>query len=292
MSNIDDLINLAASTEDQTITKEGGDFEYQIPPAGATLGRLIEYIELGKQPQRPYQGKDKPDAEEVRLTFELLGPKHINEIEVEGEKRKVSNIISFKVAKKFGDRAKFKKIFNKLTYGRADHKHMAQCLGEPYLLTVYHNEVGEGSDKKTYANLNDKDGNYGIAAPMITDPLTQNVTDLKDKCPASLRSRKVFLWDHPTQETWSSLFIDGTREVKDNKGNVTQESKNWLQELILSASNFSGSPLDTMLSGVSASDITAAEQEAEDLPEENVKEEAKPVEAKQGVDPLAELGLV
>lgn len=278
--DINALANLAAETEDQTVVQEHTEFERVIAPAGVTTARLIEYIELGMREQKPYQGKAKPDAEEIRVTFELLGPKHINEVEIEGEKVKLSNLISIKISKKLGERAAFKKLFNKLSYGRADKKHIAQMLGDPFIVEVVHNTVGE----KTYANIRDKDGNFLINSPFIKDALTGETTDISKKVPASLRSPKLFLWDHPTKETWDSLFIDGTREVKVGD-KVEQQSKNWLQETIMSAKNFHGSPLYTMLNGVSAADLPLSEDEGEDLSDDEIPFD------KDENDPLAELGL-
>lgn len=280
--DINALANLAAETEDQTEVQEHTEFERVLPPAGKTVGRLIEYIEMGMREQKPYQGKAKPDAEEVRLTFELLGKGHVNEVEIEGEKVKLSNLISVKLTKKFGERAGFKKLFNKLQYGRSDKKHIAQMLGEPFIFEVVHNVAGEKGKEKTYANIRDKDGNFLISAPFASDPLTGETTDISKKIPASLRSPKLFLWDHPTKETWDSLFIDGTREVKVGD-KVEQRSKNWLQETIMSAKNFNGSALHTMLSGVSSDDLPLSEDDGtEDLIEEPSSDEN---------DPLAELGL-
>lgn len=278
--DINALANLAAETDDQSEVQEQGNFERTIAPAGRTVGRLIEYIELGRRKQKPYQGKEKPDCDEVRLTFELLGKGQINEVEIEGEKVKISNVISVKLAKKQGERASFKKLFNKLTYGRADKKHIAQMLGEPFIIDVVHNSVGEGSDAKTYANIKDKDGNWLVGAPVIADALTGETKDISKAVPQSLRQLKLFLWDHATKEMWDSLYIDGTREVK--KGDTVEHvSKNWLQELIMTAENFQGSPLHTLLNGISSDDLKFDEEPGEDLPDE--KQEEK--------DPLAELGL-
>ena len=52
---------------------------------------------------------------------------------------------------------------------------------------------------------------------------------------------KLFLWGNPTQATWDSLHIEGTKD--DGK------SKNWIQEDMYLAVDFAGSPLDVMLNG-------------------------------------------
>lgn len=250
MSNmtIEQLANLAAETEDQTVDTGGGDYEYKVPPAGVTVAVFKEYIETGKHPQKPYQGKAKPDAEMVELLFELTHPvKNKNEYEIEGEKMVAYDTIRVRMAKKTGEKAAFKKLFNAMTYGRADKKHMAQMLGEGFLVTVIHAESGEGDNKRTYANLRNKEGTWFVNAPRTqADPLDPESQPKAIKVPEGLRPVRIFLWDNPTKETWDSLFIDGTRTVKDGN-KETQISKNWLQEKIMSAKNFQGSPLDAML---------------------------------------------
>lgn len=252
---IAELAAKAAANEDQTETVSGGEYEFTPPPAGKTIGRLVEYIEIGKQPQAPYQGKPKPDAEMVWIGFELLHPKkNIKEIEIEGEgKKTVADFIRIRLSKKLGEKAKFKKLFNKLQYGRGDKKHIAQMLGEAFILEVYHNKSEDG--KKTYVNL-DKDGEYGISAPFIIDPLTDERKDVP--VPAQIRPTRIFLWDFPNKETWDSLFIDGTRTVKVD-GKDTEVSKNYVQEVIKSATNYEGSALHQMLSEVPELDVGKSE---------------------------------
>lgn len=266
MSNlsIEELANLAASTEDQTETKAGGDFEYTPPPAGRTVARFIEYIELGKQKQAPYQGKPKADAEMVRLTFELLGAKHISEIEVDGGKKTIANRISVTLNKNFGEKAKFKKLFNKMVYGREGIKHFTQMLGQAFLVDVILN-TGEKT-KKVYANIRDSEGNWLVSAPRIQqggDPLAGiegEWVDITSKVPANISPLRIFLWDHPNKDCWDSLFIDGTRKVKQADGTEVEQSRNWLQQMIKDASNFGGSPIEQLIGGVA--DLPATEQEA------------------------------
>lgn len=277
---LDQLAELAANAEDQTEVTSGGDYEYTPPPAGKTIGRLIEYIELGKQKQRPYQGKPKPDADMVRFTFELLDPKkHKVEYEVDGEKRTRYNTISFNISKKLATKARFKKLFDALDYGRGN-KHVAKMLGNAYILTVFHNEVEKDGKKTTYANLWDANGNFGIAAPRINknaaDPTQdEDWVDIPEaRLPKAFSPLRMFLYEIPTKATWDSLFIDGTREIKTGD-KVEQVSKNWLQEMILSASDFTGSPLDVMLSGLNLSiKEEAPGEELEEIPTDDEQEDA------------------
>ena len=56
----------------KTIPKSGGSFveknplEAQLYPA-----RVVQVIDLGLQPQRPYKGEEKPPAHTIRMTYEL-----------------------------------------------------------------------------------------------------------------------------------------------------------------------------------------------------------------------------
>ena len=299
--SIAELAALAAETEDQTETQVAGEYEREVPAAGPHVGRFVEYIELGMHKQKPFQGKAKPDAEMVRIVFELLHPKKsIIEYEADGVKKVRGQLISITIKKSLSEKASFKKLFNSMTYGRAGIRHMAQMLGEPFLLTVTHNVV-KGNDGKdvTYANIS-RDGVYLIGAPQITDPMTEVVTKLPVREPTV--PVRLFLWDHPTKETWDSLYIDGTREVKNADGTTTQQSKNWLQEKIMSAVNYNGSPLHALLNEVAdlplEESVTVASAEPKKTP--NVEKAKKSTAgttttaspSNSAEDALAALGLV
>lgn len=257
--SIEQLMDAAEAGEDQSEVTAGGDFVYELPVEGVTVGRMIEYIELGKQPQKPYQGKAKPPCEVIRITMELLSPaKNIKEIEVNGEKMLVAEYITLQMAKKLGEKARFKKLYNKLVYGRPI-KHLARLLGDAFVITIVHNTVKkEGQPDKKYANI-EKDGEWLIGAPFALDAITGAKTAYN--IPANMHPLKIFLWDNPTKETWDSLFIDGTREQKNADGTITQVSKNWLQEMILSATDYQGSKLQLLLGGVSSTDLPMTEGE-------------------------------
>jgi hypothetical protein len=264
----------AAEMEDQTDTQAGGDFEYQVAPEGITFGRMIEYIELGKQKQRAFQGKPKKDADEVRITFELLHPKkNIREIEVDGKKIQVTDRISINTTKSLHEKSGYVKLFKAMARGREDIKHMAQMLNEAFLLTVSHNVKEKDGKKTTYANLQ-KDGVYNIAAPVIVDPVAETTTQIP--VPAALSPIRIFLWNNPTKETWDTLFIDGDKTVKDEDGSEKQVSKNWLQNRILGATNFAGSALEDLLSGSAELEAAIGEAEPEAKPAKTDTQKAAP----------------
>jgi hypothetical protein len=276
--SIAELAAMAAEQEDQTV-EQTTTFDNDPPAAGVTVGRFIEYIEIGKHKQADYMGKPKPPADGVRLTFELLHPKkNIHEYEHEGEKRIRGEYVSIRVSKKMSDKAKFKKLFGAMTYGRDNIKHMAQMLGEAFIINIYHNVVTKEGTTKTYVNL-DKDGVYGISAPFVTDPLEGTKTEVPVR--EAIRPLRLFLFNNPTKETWDTLFIEGTREVKLDGGGVEQVSKNWLQELIMSAVNYTGSALEALLGGVAELPVTEDEAEKPADPVEKVVAKAAAAKAEK-----------
>jgi len=315
----------AAELDDQTETKASVSFE--LPPVGKTVARLVEYVELGKHDGGEYQGKKKADVDKVRIVFELLGPKHIRD--VDGVKS-ANRIVLPPMAKILDEKAKFKKLFEKMRYGRANIKNMAQMLNEPFFVQVVHNTTGEGKDLKTYANITDKEGSFLISAPIMEvldedGNATGETRDISKKVPAAISKLRMFLFNLPTKATWDSLFMEGEYENKDAAGKVTKRSKNTIQNLIKSAINFEGSELFNLLGGVSdLPEIIEAvaetkvetkpktstkkkevqpepevEPESEDIPEvEEVVEAKAPAKttksaaAKQQADDLSALGLV
>ena len=305
MNAFNNLLDDVEDLEDQSEVVNS-NYEFEVIPAGKTMGRFIEYIELGKHSGGSYNGKPKPDAEAVRLTFELLHPtKNVREFEKDGVKIKHGQLISIQLKKSLSEKAKFKKLFNSMTYGRPV-KHLARLLGDAFLMEVYHNVVKKDGKDITYVNL-DKDGVWSLGAPRVcTDPIAETYADVP--VPEATFGMKLFLWDKPTKETWDSLFIDGTREVKKDDGSVEHVSRNWLQERILSARNYAGSSLHHMLEEVNDLPVQETVQKAEaekplELPASATEKPAETAPAKEADKPaskpatsaedaLAALGLV
>lgn len=278
--SIKDLVGRAAKRNDQTQTKTGSG-EFTPPAAGKTSARFVDYIEVGMQKQKPYKGKEKAPAAKVYVTFELLGKNNIRQITKDDNSVvEVADRITVPLTLSLHEKAAFKKLFKKMTYGRQEIVHMAQMLGEEFRVTVVHNETGEGDSKRVYANITDEDGNFLVESPFkIEEDEDGNVIG-KKKIPVrpALSPIRLFLWDEPTDETWASLFIDGDREVKDDKGKTKTVSKNWIQNMITSAVNFEGSPIQAFLEGSSdlPEDPESLEDEEfddEDLTEQDVEDE-------------------
>ena len=72
----------------------------------------------------------------------------------------------------------------------------------------------------------------------------------------------MFLWDRPTKEDWDSLFVEGKWDNGD--------SKNYVQEKILEATDFEGSPLHQLLEGSNKKKVhkSVTETTVPDLPDD------------------------
>jgi hypothetical protein len=287
-----DQAKKAGETTDQTEAKAG--YDYAPPPEGFTPARFMGYVEIGNQPQKPYKGKEKPPAMVAILTFELNGPKHITEYEVDGEKRTRTNIITERVKVSSSERSGFYKLLKKMIGGRPDIKHMAEMLGEGFLIKIVHNVVEKDGKKRTYVNMKSEENGWEIRLPQKTDPITNEVEPVD--IPAATIPLKFLNWEAPTPEQWESIFIDGTYTTKDEDGKEVEKSKNFIQGLCMEATNFIGSPLEAMLSGGDDIVKELSKPETPETPETAEEEEEIPtVPEETSVDKtddvLADLGL-
>lgn len=254
IKNLKALIQEVSATEDQTQTQVFR--EARVIPGGKTLARFTGYIEFGVQPRKPHNGKPKDPAEEVGLTFELLGSKNIREVEnKEGEKFTVTDKVHINLTKSFTQNANYKKLFEKMRRGREDIKHMAQMLGEAF---VVHVTLSKPDAKgKIHANLRDDSG-FRVEDTREEDPETGKTKVYK--VPEAKMEIQFFSFQCPNAESWNSIYID---------------KKNWIQEKIMRAVNYPGSAVEELLSGGLVTHETSDEEavELEDVAEEEIVEE-------------------
>ncbi len=297
------------SVVDQSVpAASGGSFTPRRIPMGRHPIRMISYVELGVQEGGMYAGKQKPDENQARLTFEFLGKRTITE----GEDGKIS-VPMKSVTKKlsYHPKAGFFKMFNQLRGGDNSITHAAQMIGTKAWLvsvvwrtkdesgqyfTIKKSEVDKYEERLKSAKTDAQRKDYRIfdniewsslSAP-VTPVLDEDGEDTGEVRPLSVRESvndfQLFLWDNPTPELWGSIFIEGeyTREVN---GETTTFSRNFLQNIILGAKNFAGSPIEDMLNGVDTLGEELSESPA-------VAEEAEAVtEVTEDVDEFDELGL-
>lgn len=233
--NYDDLDDdIESLGVDQSQVTPGTSIE---PPAeGRAFARLIEYIELGKHAGM-YLGKPKKPSRKARVTIELHGKKYPVE-EVEGVK--YPKRLSFEIDLSQNEKSKFTKLFRALNFHQK-YKHMAQMARDRigFLVTIHHDKKGEGENAKTYAGIF-KDGAWQINAPYIEDPVTGETQPVA--VPEALLAPRIFLFDKPNMAVWSMLYIEGKKD--------DGSSKNWLQEKIMKATDFEGSPLHAALANL------------------------------------------
>jgi len=229
----------AATAVDMNEATSGGGG--RLVPAGAYVGRLCEYIDLGVQPQE-YQGKAKDPAPNIRLGVAIFysdpeKPQDPSPYVIRSSDMSISR----------NEKAGTFKAFAALNYKRdPNYKHFAQFIGQPF---IFHVEVKKaktsGREYNTIA--------WDKTGPAI-DALSKQpyqVPELGDEF------YRVFLWDYPTKEDWDALYIEGT--------NQDGKSKNFIQETILAALNYQGSPLQLLLEGGAA--LNQAPQAAATVPQ-------------------------
>ena len=280
------LLDEAKSADLPDHSKARPSGEYSIPAAGKTLARCIGYVEMGKR-KAYYQGKENGTEMKAKLFFELLGPKHMVD---DGEGGKRSTLYIEDLAVKTGEKASFRKLFMKMRGGRKEITNMAQMVGEGFILEITHNN-GTGDKKDTvYANIRNKEGEWGVTPPIVEDPATGEVKVLP--VPEPTQPYRLLLWSKPSKAQWDSIFIDGTttKKVKGADGKeVEQEvSRNWIQNNILKhAIDFESSQLYDLLSGLGELNLDPKGEDGEgDGPDEATLAEAE-AEAKRIADEKA-----
>jgi hypothetical protein len=172
---------------------------------------LVQIIDLGLQPQKPFQGKEKPPVQEIMLTYELSECYMVDEDgkELEDKPRWVSETLPFYGL--FADKAKSTQRYMAFDPKEQFGGDFSKAIGMPCNVTIVNNAVGD----KVYTNI----GN--VAA--ISAKKAAAMDDLKNPV-------KVFDLDEPDMEVFNSL-------------------PQWLQDKIKGNLNFKGSPLEAALGG-------------------------------------------
>jgi hypothetical protein len=179
---------------------------------GTYPARLVQVLDLGLQPQRPFQGQEKPPAREIMLTYELVDCFMIDENgdEIEEKPRWISE--TFPLHSLNSDKAKSTKRY--LAFDpEMDHEgDFSQLIGFPINVTVVNNQVGD----KVYDNI-------AATSPMRPKDAV--------KCPDLKNPTKVLDLEAPDMEVFKSI-------------------PEWLREKIMGNLEFKGSALEKALGGV------------------------------------------
>lgn len=153
---------------------------------GTYPGRLVQIIDLGLQAQRAYQGKDKPPAQEVMLTYELVDEfmKDEKGNELPDKPRWISETLPF-----YGlhaDKAKSTQRYLALDPKQEFEGDFSRAIDTPVNVTIVNNISGE----KMYDN--------------VATISTMRPRDAQG-CPELANTPKVFDLDNPDMEVFDSL---------------------------------------------------------------------------------------
>lgn len=235
------LANDAAETYSVNMAKvsKGGGARRLFKP-GYAYARLCRYVEFGKQPQE-YGSKAKDPALEFRLGFAIWGdvdPANPGQPEnlFHNEDGTPNFMGTWDMALGNNEKSKAKRIFDKLNY-KGGARHFAQLLGEGFLIPVQLVDV-PAKNGKPASQRNELDLLNALAPFDVVSRQPYPIPAAPDD------AYQLFLWNKPTKEGWDALHIDGQRD--------DGTSKNFLQDKILGAVDFMGSPLETLLRGAGA----------------------------------------
>lgn len=196
----------------------GGNGGNRVPQANIEPGtypaRLVQIIDLGLQAQRPYQGKDKPPAQEIMLTYELVDTFMLDEDgkELEDKPRWISETLPFYGL--YADKAKSTQRYNALDPNGEYDGDFSKAIGQPVNVTIVNNAVGD----KVYDN--------------VATISTMRPRDA-DKCPELVNPSKLFDLDDPDMEVFNAL-------------------PEWLRDKIKGNLNFQGSALQAKIGNAPA----------------------------------------
>lgn len=212
---------------------KGGDKKFtpqeNLEP-GTYPGRLVHIIDFGLQPQKPYQGKPKPPANEIGLTYELVDEFMRDEDgkEMLDKPRWISETLPFYGL--FADKAKSTQRYHAFDPSEDWDGDFAQAIGMPCNVTVVNNTVGE----KTFDNV------ATISAMRPRDA---------EKCAPLVNDPKVFDLDNPDMAVFAKF-------------------PKWIQDKLKANLNFHGSPLEKLL-GAQPKDKPAEDKPAKAKAEED-----------------------
>lgn len=327
--NINDITNELDNMDlaDQSVAvTTGGNFERKRIPIGKHPIRMTSYVELGMQEGGMYEGKQKPDEEQARMGFQFLGKRTVEAREDGKGAFAPTKYLTKKLS--MHQKAGFYKLFKMMRGGDNSITHMGQMVGSKAwivtvtwrtkddngeYITIKKSEVAKyeerlkgaktEAEKKDFRIFDNIDWN-SIGAPVVPI-LDEDGEDTGDTKPLKVREHigdlQLFLWDNPKPMFWDSIHIEGTytKKVGDKE---TEVSKNYIQEAIMGAKNYEGSPIQAMLEGLDdlpgtskAKDEPKGKDIEEEIADEDIdnagRDAAEAEKAEEEADEMDELGL-
>lgn len=207
------------------VPKTGGS-KQEVLEAGVYPARLVQVIDLGLQPQLAWQGKDKPPAYQISLTYELVDEfmKDENGEDMEDKPRWISEIVNLFPLE--ADKAKSTLRYLALDPEQVHEGDFSQLVGIPCNATLIVEEK-KGVERNKVA---------GISAMRPRDAA---------KCPELVNEPRVFDLDDPDMEVFNIL-------------------PDWLKGKITENLEFTGSPLEEALGGKKEKPAKASKKKEEE----------------------------
>lgn len=205
----------------------GNNFEPMEP--GTYPARLVQVVDCGLQAQRPYQGQDKPPANEISLTYEFVDEFQKDD---DGEDkldkpRWLTETMGFYNLE--NDRANSTKRYKALDPNLEHDGDFTALLDTPVHVTVVHNPGKGKNAHRIYENV------AGVSLMRSKDA---------ELCPALVNEARAFDLDAPDLGVFQGL-------------------PNWMQEKIKGNLEFKGSLLEVGLATL-PSDEPEKDAEAEE----------------------------
>ena len=180
------------------VSKGTGSKDYDPIEVGNYPARLVQVLDLGLQAQRPFQGKEKPPAHEVMLTYELCTEflKDDDGEDMEDKPRWISETMPIRHISQ--DLAKSTKRIKAIDPKMEHGGDLGAMVGMPCTITITHNP-NKQDPSKVYVNV----GN-------VTPPMKGFVI------PELVNEPKVFDLSEPDLEVLGSLpeWVQG--KIKEN----------------------------------------------------------------------------
>lgn len=214
----------AAQSHDMNVAVKGSGARRL--PEGYAYARLVEYIEFGNQPQE-FNGKAKDPALEFQLGFALY---NTADRVYQNDDGSPYIIRPYTMAMSANEKARAFLLFKLLNW-QGKHTHFAQMLTQGFLAKIVH-EPKSKVDSNIVSRLDIK----GFLPPV--DTVSGSPHPIPEVRPQDC---KLFLWNRPDKATFDSFYQEG----KWDDG----RSKNVIQETMLAAVDFAGSPLQQLLMG-------------------------------------------
>lgn len=211
----------------------GGGVTQEPLEDGSYPCRVVQVIDLGLQPQRPFQGQEKKPAHEIMVTYEFLDEFCVDEEGVEQADKPRWLSETFPLHNLKADKAKSTKRYLAIDPECKFGGDFSQLVGSPCMVTVVQNP-GKGQNAgKVYTNVQSvstmRSKDAGKAAELVNPP-------------------KVFNLEEPDLEILGSL-------------------PDWLQDKIKSNLEFEGSVLQGLLGD--APEKQQQEEDSNDDQQEN-----------------------